>query len=193
METSGKNLVDQTSGKNLVDHWSWATAKGLMNQNTASALRAACSQVLGVLDGWETEDIRKLDAESTLKRFENLRKKDFKPQTLETYKRRFRQAVASFLSYHDNPGNWKGPSQDQRSEKTERNGGPRRPAEEERSFVDEGQAGRTVDYPYPLRNDMTVRLTLPRDLNRAEVKRLSRFMESLVPELDDENSQNVST
>jgi hypothetical protein len=175
----------ETSGKDLVDHWTWATAKGLMNQNTAGALRAACSQVLGVLDDWETQDIRKLDIDSTLKRFENLRKKDFKPQTLETYKRRFSQAVSSFLSYHDNPASWKPRTQD-RSERQERNGIPKRSVEGEQpiTFIDQPPSTKLVEYPYPLRVDMIVRISLPRDLNQTEVKRLTKFMESLIMEAD---------
>ena len=169
----------ETSGKSLVDHWSWATEKGLMNQNTAGALRAACSQVLGVLEDWESQDVRTLDLDATLKRFENVRKKDFKPQTLETYKRRFKQAVTSFLSYHDNPGSWK-PSSQERSEKPERNGGPKRgTGEGQGGTPEEEQAGALVEYPYPLRSDLIVRLRLPRDLTRVDVKRLTKFMDSL--------------
>jgi hypothetical protein len=45
--------------------------------------------------------IRRADA------FVNLKKKDFKPAVLETYKRRFRHAVASYLAYLNDPGAWK--------------------------------------------------------------------------------------
>jgi hypothetical protein len=171
----------ETSGKGLVDHWLWAVRKGLMNQNTANALRAACSQVLAVVDDWETEDLSGLDVEGTLKRFENLRKKDFKPQTLETYKRRFRQALQSFLSYHDDPGNWKPPSQERRSEWPLRNGAGRQsPDEREKASVRGREVSGLVEYPYPLRAGVIARLTLPPDLNTREVRRLTKFMESLV-------------
>src|SRR5437588_9672429 len=81
------------SGRALVEHWSWAAKRGLMNPNTASALRAASSQVLGVLDDWQTVEVRSIDVDDLLTRFVNLRKKDFKPESLETYKHRFRQAL----------------------------------------------------------------------------------------------------
>src|SRR2546428_12277575 len=98
----------ETTGKALVDHWSWAADKGLMNKNTAGGLRAACSQVLSVFgDDAETVDVKTLDIEDALSRFLNLKKKEFKPTVLETYKRRFRQAVASYLSYLDHPSGWK--------------------------------------------------------------------------------------
>lgn len=181
----------ETSGRNLVDHWSWAAQKGLMNQNTANALRAACSQVLGVVDGWETDDLSQLDVEAALKRFENLKKKDFKPQTLETYKRRFRQALSSFLSYRDDPGNWRPPAQE-RSEKPQRNGGGRTsPRDRDQGSLDRSDISGLVDYPYPLREGVIARLSLPPDLHTVEVRRLTRFMQSLVVDFDKEGEADL--
>jgi len=170
----------ETSGRNLVDHWAWAAEKGLMNPNTANALRAACSTVLGVLEDWESLDVRELDLDAALNRFENLRKQHLNPQTLETYKGRFKRAVDSFLSYHEAPSSWR-PLSQERSEKSEQNWGTKRPSEDDQqgSFSEQGQSVKLVAYPYPLRSDMIVRLILPRDLNVAEVKRLTKFLESL--------------
>src|SRR5436309_13241000 len=97
----------ETNAKALIEHWNWAVEKGLMNRNTAAGLRGACTQVVGVLDDPEGVDVKTLDIEGTLARFQHLKKKDFKPAVLETYKRRFRQAVASYLAYLDDPGGWK--------------------------------------------------------------------------------------
>src|SRR5947207_1883583 len=67
------------SSKALLHHWRWAAEKGLMNTNTAGGIRAACAQVIGVLDEQEQADVTQLDVEAVLKRFENLKAKDFKP------------------------------------------------------------------------------------------------------------------
>ncbi len=175
-----------TTGRALVDHWSWAADKGVMNKNTAGGIRSACSQVLSVLDDWETVDVKTLDVDDALLRFQNLKMKDFKPAVLETYKRRFRQAVASFLAYVQDPGGWKPRTLDRPA-----------PAEKNNHESDRGgdvgtraarhetsQAG-FVDYPFPLRDGQLVaRLFLPRDLKMAEVKRLSAFMATLVVDFD---------
>jgi hypothetical protein len=96
------------NAKSLVDHWTWAADKGVMNRNTAAGLRSACTRVLTVVgDDWEKTDVTTLDVENLLIRFQNLRKKDFRPQVLEVYKQRFRKAVASYLEYLQNPGGWK--------------------------------------------------------------------------------------
>jgi hypothetical protein len=175
----------EASAKAFVEHWEWAAKKGLMNKNTASGLRAACSQVLGVLDDWETVDIRNIDVEDLLTRFQNLRKKQFKPQVLETYKRRFRQAISSYSAYLEDPGAWK-PTTRKRLTQPAGNSrdtiasheGPRDPAQEP------PPAG-LVEYPFPLREGQDVRLSLPRNLKRAEVKRLAAFMTTLTVDFEE--------
>ena len=92
-------MVQVETGKTLIDHWSWAADKGVMNRNTAAGLRAACVQVLGVVDDPEQVNVANLDVEDLLTRFQNLRKQRFKPQVLEAYKRRFRNAVKSYKEY----------------------------------------------------------------------------------------------
>ncbi len=174
----------ETSGKALVDHWNWAAEKGLMNRNTALGLRSACSQVLGVLEDWETVDIKTLDLDGTVARFQNLKKKEFKPNVLETYRRRFKQAVSSYLSYLEDPGNWK-PRSAERAPRQERNGGRQRQADSSLSSSGhELPSAGLVEYPFPLREGQTVRLILPRDLKRAEVKRLTAFMSTLTVDFD---------
>lgn len=42
-----------------------------------------------------------------LSRFQNLKKKEFRPNVLEVYKRRFRAARESYLEYLKNPGGWR--------------------------------------------------------------------------------------
>src|SRR5262245_37273094 len=103
----GQGESMDTTGKALIDHWNWAAEKGVMNKNTAGGLRAACAQVLSVLDDWENVDLKNMDVEETLLRFQNLKAREFKPNVLDTYKRRFRQAISSYLSYLEDPGGWK--------------------------------------------------------------------------------------
>jgi hypothetical protein len=168
----------ETSGKAFIDHWSWASEKGLMNKNTAAGLKAACGQVLSVLDHWEEVDIKKLDVEDTLTRFQNLKKKQFTPAVLETYKRRFRNAINSYVAYLDDPGGWKPRSVD-RSAAPEKATGSDRPSDGSRLIRHEMPQANLVEYPFPLREGQIARLILPRDLKVIEVKRLTAFMSTL--------------
>src|SRR5712691_7782138 len=168
----------ETTSKALVEHWNWASDKGLMNKNTAYGLRAACSQVLSVLENWESADVKTLKVDDVLIRFQNLKKKDFKPQVLETYKRRFRQAVSSYISYLKEPGSWK-PNSVERAPRQERNSTGAQDVEPTVTTRGQIPASSLVDYPFPLRDGQIVRLILPRDLKSAEVKRLSAFISTL--------------
>ena len=175
----------ETTGKALLDHWAWAAEKGVMNKNTAGGLRAAVNQVLSVLDNWETVDVKTLDIDDALLRFQNLKAKDFKPAVLEAYKRRFRQAVCSYLAYTQDPGGWRPRTLERAATEGNHNGSSGRvPEPEARSARHETPLAGFVEYPFPLREGQNARLVLPRDLKSTEVKRLSAFMATLVVDFD---------
>lgn len=172
-----------TSGKALVEHWKWAAEKGDMNANTANALRAACTQVLSVVDGWETLDVRTIVVDDVCRRFQNKRSKDFKPQSLEAYKRRFGQAMKMFLEFANDPSSWKAPSQEraarrEKKQKANSNGEASAPTPERAGSPPALMAG-LVEYPFPLREGRLAYLKLPVDLKLAEVKRLSAYLNTL--------------
>ena len=172
------------NARSLVDHWAWAADKGVMNRNTAAGLRSACTQVLAVVgEDWEKTDVTALDVESLLIRFQNLRKKDFRPQVLEVYKKRFRKAVSSYLEYLKDPGGWR-PGTQEKPAASQRNGrSPKRPSTT--TAVSAGTAANRigpgeVEYPFPLRPGVMARLILPSNLTQQDVNRLTTFMAMLV-------------
>lgn len=177
-----------TSGKAFVQHWTWAADKGLMNPNTAKALKAAAAQVLLVLDDWETVDIKTLNVEQTFKRFQNKRAKDFTPNSLDTYRSRFGKAVNLFLEYEKDPTSWHVPSQAPRKEKktseapeSPQSQAPKQPQVQAQSVRPPSQPG-FVEYPFPLRDGKIAQLRLPIDLKKSDVARLTAFLSSLAIE-----------
>jgi len=166
----------EATGRALLDHRRWAATRGLMNPNTANGLRSACAKVLGVMDGWESLDVRTLDVEQAVARFQHQRKRDHVPAVLETYKRRFRIAVSSYLAYLQDPGGWT-PGIPERGAKPER-----RAPRDSRAPDASASLPATVfvEFPFPLREGQLARLVLPRDLKASEVRRLTAFLGSLV-------------
>jgi hypothetical protein len=162
-----------------------------MNKNSAGALRAACTQVLGVVDDWQNVDVTTIDPDDVVRRFKNLRAKDFKPESLETYGTRFKKALSSYLAYTNDPGAWK-PTRQYRAHNLRGNGNGVRASgkEQETTPLRVSDPPRTglVDYPFPLRDGLTVRLMLPRDLKSSEVKRLNAFMSTLTIDFEDAQS-----
>ena len=170
----------ETTGKALIDHWGWATKRGLMNANTAGTLRAACTKVLSIFDNLEAVDVRELDIEDTLRRFKNLRGKDLKPDSIEAYDQRFRQAVKSFLDYVADPGAWK-PS----TRAPERNGRAKAKESAGKGSTGNGAVGTgrgAITYPFPLRDGFVAQLVLPSDLKATDIKRIATFMDTLIVE-----------
>ena len=172
-----------TTGKDLVDHWSWAAQKGLMKKNSANSLRSACSKVLSVLDDWGSIDITAIDIEDTISRFKNLQARNYKPKSLDVYGKRFQKAIESYLDYIRDPGAWKPVSRPTQSTNTnvisKSNNKENLPKEEVQHVQQTTISRGLIDYPFPLREGVTVRLMLPRDITVNEVKRLNAFMSTL--------------
>jgi hypothetical protein len=174
-----------TSGRALVTFLKWAGDKGQMKINTANALRGATMQVLKVLDGWESLDMRALDVDDTCRRFVNKRNQEFTPESMESYKRRFAQSVKEFLRYAEDPSSWKFSAKEREvSPARERKGngiaanddtGMAQPRAPTSAPVISG----LVEYPFPLREGRPVYLRLPMDLKMAEVKRLTAYLNTL--------------
>jgi hypothetical protein len=177
-----------TSGRALVDHWKYASAKGLMNSNTANALRVACTKVLEVVDGWQSLDVRALNVEDVYRRFVNKRSKDFTPESLETYRRRFTLAVKEFLQYTEDPTSWKSPSNKRSVRKSkvaaDENGSDATVSPTMRAPALPISVGGLVEYPFPLREGLFAYLKLPADLKKAEVKRLVAYLDTLAVDID---------
>ena len=178
----------ETTGKAFIEHWSWAASKGLMNKNTATALKSASMKVLSSIDGWETIDITTLDVEDTLNRFQNLIDKDLTPESLRAYKRRFRQAFHSYKDYIQNPSSWKPSALQNKIKQSMPHTSPKKQSVAQNNnapIVNSISVGnslleqRLVEYPFPLREDFIISLRLPQDLRLIEVKRITAFMKML--------------
>ena len=182
-------METKTTGKDLVDHWDWAAEKGIMKKNSALALKTACANVLSVIDDWESIDITSIDIEDAITRFKNIQAKKYKPQSLETYGRRFRNAIESFLEYIQDPGAWKPASRSIQTTNLSTNSKAKKKRsieKKEDQIVSQQSSGRgLIDYPFPLRDGVTVRLMLPRDITVNEVKRLNAFMSTLAVDFNE--------
>jgi len=174
------------TGGDFVAHWDWAAERGLLNRNTANALKAASRAVMGV-EGpdWESINVRSMNVDSLLDRFENLRKKDFTPDSLASYRSRFKRAYQLYLSFLADPRNYRPQSRDRerqpaagvaptRRDRTRTDGPPRAEA-----AVEATSAARLIKYPFPIREGVIAELFLPVDLRKEEARRLAAFLDSL--------------
>ncbi|MEM7281073.1 MAG: hypothetical protein AAF438_05545 [Pseudomonadota bacterium] len=183
-------MDSEGTGSALIAHWEWAAKKGLMNANTANSLKTACYRVLQSLgDDLDQIDIRTLDVDDTLTRFQNLSGKKYTPKVLSTYRSRFVRAVSMYIDYLEDPGGWKPPTRRPRKSKVSQT--TKKPVAEPSRTESLPSLGPSisgkdhVDYPFPLREGFIAHLILPRDLKQAEVKRLVAFMNTLTVDFEE--------
>lgn len=165
--------------------------KHLLNKNTAQSRKGAANKVLSVLDDKEASDLRKLDLDLVFTRFANKAGKDYKPDSLMVYRSRLTSALNDFLSYVENPAQFRpalrtnGSGTAKRPAKTARKADEQR-IERELPIEDQGSSKTTyanspgsVNVPVPLREGVTVHITgLPVDLTGAEASRLAAIIKA---------------
>jgi hypothetical protein len=171
------NDANKFSLNNLLEFLDNAVKWGHMNRNTANAQKAACSQVLNILDISEKSDVRTLDMESVFKRYVNLNPGKIKPDSLKTYRSRVEKAVEAFLEYQKDPTNWKPTFQQRkRLQRTDAAGEIKNPL----SSTGPDMFTKTLSVPFPIREDLTIMISnIPRDFKVSEAKRLAVFLEAL--------------
>lgn len=181
----------------LMDFLAHAGEKGLMPAATAQALAVAVRRVLDeLLDAAEKNDVRQLDVDAAIRRFNNKRAGEFKPDSLREYQRRVRRAVDLFLAWRDNPATFKPTTRTQRGNGESRKRSSTRGASTSAIDAvvagtaptpDGDAAGKSLHYSvvFPVRPGQLIGLNgIPYDLTVTECERMTQFVRSLVVRSD---------
>jgi len=172
-----------------------------VKKTTADGRRSALSEVLEATDQLAT-DVRTLDLEDTLIRFENRRAGRYAPTTLNAYKKRFRLSISDYVEWLEKPDGWR-PNIKARTSRTTKTktgrsvvgagatvGSATNPSVVDSQRTIEASASRVaathgssstrlIDYPFPVRDGVIAVLSLPSDLTEAESRRLSAFVSAV--------------
>jgi hypothetical protein len=163
----------------------WLGTKGLMARNTAFGRKAACSNMLGVLDPEEQEDVTQVDIDSVSKRFANLHGKRYTPKSLQVYEGRVRRSIDDFKRYLDDPSNFKvngGVARTKSSGVAQRQKGqePEAAVPDTPTIVAAVGSSTATVYPIPIRADLVVRIHgLPYDLTKAEAEKIANVVKAM--------------
>jgi hypothetical protein len=174
------NIASGTVG-GLLSYLDYAEQKGYATEAQVTPLRSATRQVFSTVDGkdFEAVDIRSLDIEEHLNRFENLVVGRYKQESLASYRARVKRAVAAYREYLDQKTvtafratrRPRAAAGEQGASPTTRPPGPAEPPRDQ-----------LVEYPFPLRSGDFAYLRLPPLLEREDAERLSGFIRALVHE-----------
>ncbi len=179
-------MVSDFSKGALMGFLDTVSAQGLMNSNTAGGLKAACSKILDDLaDG---DDVRAVDANTAVIRYNNRNPGALAPNSLAEYKRRVTRAISDFVSWKENPASFKPRARGvsgKNGRKAQCEVGRPAAAPPSEALILAGQAASapppTTGLPlnYPLRPDFLAQVVIPRDLTSEEARRLGAFLLTL--------------
>jgi hypothetical protein len=179
----------------VLDFLAHAGNRGMLPSATAGALAVACRTVFEILDAEEAADLRQVDLDAVVKRFENKRARDFNPASLKEYGRRVRRAWGLFTDWNNDPANFAPKTRATAAKKPD--GKPARRAPDAASPVPVSApvtapaAVSSVGFPspeldgvyataFPVRRGHMVTITnVPADLTSDEAERLAAFMRLL--------------
>jgi hypothetical protein len=172
--------------------------KALINSNTGSGYKAATNSLLEHVG--EDEDVRTVDLDVAVRRYNNSHPNELSPGSLGVYKRRVHLIIADFVKYTENPAAFKargrspleGANGDKRKDKGAKNltltPGPAALSLSGQSaqvaLTPPTRTGLTLDYP--LRTDFLAQVVVPRDMKAEEARRLSRFIMTLAQDFNPE-------
>jgi hypothetical protein len=174
------------TGAALVEFFDYLAKKGLMKRNTAGARKTAVHKVLAIDEDWEATDLRTLNVDEQVQRFQNLCKSDYSPGSLNTYESRFRSAVDEYMRYLNDPASYRPGT----STRTTRSNAGRQTTDggaadsvtaeitQDADVAPPPRSGH-VTYPFPLRPGVMAYVQLPSDFRPVEAQRMARFLESV--------------
>jgi len=176
------------SSENLERFLVMAAEKGLMNKNTAQAIRIAAGKVLSVLEDHERMDVREIDRDRVFHRFQNLNGMKYSPESLGTYRSRFGSALDEFIAYTTDPSAYKFQGRTGTvSQKKNGKQSARQPVKKASSqkrieapiVVAQPSQNDSLMIPVPIRDGAMVRIFgVPADLTEDEAKKISAVIQA---------------
>jgi hypothetical protein len=186
------------TGAALLAFLDWTGEKGLLSTANARAIKVGVKDVLEQAEGpdWESTDVRTLDVDDVVRRFETKRATRYTPKSLAAYGQRFRSAMNMYRGFLADPGGWRPqrqPRSTSASTRRQTNGDrpktkvtlpantppPRPPGEESHDRPD------MMTFPHPIRRGnqtLYARLILPHDLTMKEAEKIGQHIKTLAIE-----------
>lgn len=174
-------MANEYSAEDLLDFLSHAGDRGLMPAATSQALAVATRNVFSVLGENEQTDLRTLDLNALIKRFNNKRAKDFTQASLKEYGRRLHRAIELYLGWKQDPANFTVKTRATAPRSRERKESTAESAETDFRLSGPPTLNATgYQSAFPVRPGVVVHLTnIPNDLTEAEANRLAQFVKML--------------
>ena len=175
------------SRDSLFDFLDYLANKGLMAKTTIAARKASASKVLGVLSEDEATDVINIDLDDVMNRFQNLKGKNYKPGSLNTYQSRTKSALDDFATYLQNPMGFR-PSahtRDRKSKSGTKDSSKKQENDQKNNSAESPTYRSPIPpsasiLPIPIRPDVTVHIQgLPYDLSENEANKIANVIRAM--------------
>lgn len=171
----------------LDEFCNWVISKGLMRAPSVEPIRSATKLIMAEVEPDSPElDLRTIDREAILARFETLAGHKYAPDSLRSYRNRFHRALDLYGQFLENgPSGFKPPAGRTPRKRAARVSDAPEPTTSDGSVASApvGASAQTlVDYPFPTKAGVLAHFYLPQALERDDAERMAAFIRALVLE-----------
>ena len=181
--------------RNVIEYLDNLIDKGKVSKGAIDPLKIAFAKVVQTIDGdqWENIEVRTINVEDYMARFENLTMGKYTSDSLTVYKSRINKVVNWYIQFLDKPGWTPDVQRRNRVPKTIINPSKRSEGKtiDVTSSTDSSDvapplsmpsvanAPNRILYPYPLSDGQLIHISLPIKLSKIDAKRIGNFVESI--------------
>lgn len=190
--------IGSGTAQGVIDYLDSLVKKGRSRPGIVNPLKTAITKVLEATEGeeaWGATDVTNLDIDDVILRFKNKTLSEYTPASYKAYRSRIARAIGWYKNFLANPGwvpkeNTRMPKADSAngsklSKTAENRSAPPQDGNQTQHVGQDSPKLNVVAYPFPLSNGETARVYMPKGVTKADVKRLSVFLEALVIEPND--------
>lgn len=187
-DATGGNMIQAGTAQGALDFLEYLVDKGYGSGAAVNPLRSAVKQVFTVVEGSDDfggADVRSLELEEFLDRFETKARGELKVESIQAYRRRFTRAHEAYLTFLETgrtPSFSRPRGQSTAAGTTEAAARRPRAGTAKTTLGDsrEDLSRRMIEYPFPLRNGQVATLRLPARFEKQDAERLAAFVRTLV-------------
>ena len=153
---------------------------GLYNPSTARARKSAAEQLLVELKSHERNDMRLVDVDELCSRFHKLQGSTIRPESLDVYRSRLKDALADFIRWTDDPASFAPRDSEFRAARESlKKDSPGEARAREQLALDPPRQPNDI-FPVPLRDNLVVYIqNVPLDLTGKEADKIAAVIRAL--------------
>lgn len=157
-----------------------SAVSGLLSPSTARARKIAAEQLLVEIKSHERADMRLVDVDELCLRFHKLQGSTIRPDSMEVYRSRFKDALVDFISWTTDPGSFKPRESEVRTTRENlKKDSPGEARAREQLVLDPPRRPHEI-FPVPLRDNLVVYLqNVPLDMTPKEAEKIAAVVRAL--------------